>query len=716
MKKLLLLGLLAAAIAAFFWFGGSEYLSLEFVKSQRESFQATYDEKPALVIGVFFLIYVATTALSLPGAVILTLAAGYLFGLVVGIIVVSFASTIGATLAFLSSRFLLRDWVQAKFGQRLRAINLGIERDGALYLFSLRLVPAFPFFVVNLLMGLTPIKLWTYFWASQLGMLMGTAIFVNAGTQLAEVDQVSDVVSPGLIASFVALGLAPWIGKAIMGFVKRRKIYADYTKPKSFDRNLVVIGAGAAGLVSAYIGATVKAKVTLVEANKMGGDCLNTGCVPSKALIKTAHVAYQMRHADRYGLAKVEPTVPFREIIARVQQIITTIEPHDSVERFTDLGVDVVKGYATIVDPWTVEIDLGDGTKKRLTTRSIIIATGGEPFVPDMPGMEQSGYLTSDTMWDVMAQMDAVPSRTVILGGGPIGSELAQSFARLGSDVTQIEMGGRVLSKEDPEVSAAAQTALESSGVTVLIEHKAVRVEGTVGDKSVVAEHKGTEISVPYDMIIVAVGRKARLSGYGLENLGIDTNATVITDEYLATKFPNIYAAGDVAGPYQFTHTASHQAWFASVNALFGMFKRFKADYRVIPWTTFLDPEIAHVGLNETMATEQDVAFEVTRYDLDDLDRAITESETAGFVKILTVPGKDTILGVTIVGQHAGELLAEYVLAMKHGLGLSKVLATIHTYPTMAEANKFAAGEWKRANAPEKLIDIVGKFNTWMRG
>ncbi|MEM7666247.1 MAG: FAD-dependent oxidoreductase [Pseudomonadota bacterium] len=712
MKKLPIIAALVAIIAAYFYFDLGSYLSIDGIKQVAADAAELYEENQFLVLAGFFLIYVAVAAASLPGAAIMTLAAGALFGLVTGTILVSFASTIGATLAFLASRFVLRDSIESRFGDRLKSINEGLERDGAFYLFTLRMIPAVPFFVINLVMGLTRIKTWTFAWVSQIGMLLGTIVYVNAGTQLAQIDSLSGIASPAVIGSFVLLGIAPWIAKGIIGIIKRRKVYKGYTKPQSFDRNLVVIGAGSAGLVSAYIAAQVKAKVTLVEANKMGGDCLNTGCVPSKALIKSAKVAAQMRHADKYGLKPSEPEVPFRETIARVMDVIKAIEPHDSVERYTDLGVDVVQGYAKVIDPWTVEIARNDGDMQRLTARSIIIAAGAEPFVPPLDGLEGSGYLTSDTMWDAFAEMDTAPKRVAVLGGGPIGCELSQALARLGSNVTQVEMASRVLGREDEDVSALAKSSLEEAGVTVLTNHKALRVDGG----ALVVEHDGAEKKVPYDALIIAVGRAARLSGYGLEGLGVDTAKTVNTDEFLATKFPNIFAAGDVAGPYQFTHVASHQAWFASVNALFGQFKKFKADYRVIPAVTFLDPEVARVGLNETEAKEQGVDYEVTTYGLDDLDRAITESETKGFVKVLTPPGKDTILGATIVGSHAGELLAEYVLAMKHKLGLNKILGTIHSYPTMAEANKFAAGNWKKANKPEGLLTYVEKYHAWRRG
>jgi pyruvate/2-oxoglutarate dehydrogenase complex dihydrolipoamide dehydrogenase (E3) component/uncharacterized membrane protein YdjX (TVP38/TMEM64 family) len=712
-KKLAIIAVLAALAAAYFAFDLGQYLTLEGVKAFAADTAAFQRDNPLAVVAGFFLAYVVVTAASFPGAAIMTLAAGALFGVVWGTVIVSFASTIGATLAFLSSRHVLRDSIEARFGERLKAINAGLERDGAFYLFSLRMIPVFPFFMVNLVMGLTRIRTLTYALVSQAGMLLGTFVYVNAGTQLARIDSLSGIASPAVLGSFVLLGIVPWIAKGIIGLIKRRKVYAGFRRPKKFDRNLVVIGAGSAGLVSAYIAATVKARVTLVEAHEMGGDCLNTGCVPSKAIIKSAKVAATMRHADRYGLAAVEPEVPFKAVIARVLDTIRAIEPHDSVERYTGLGVDVVKGYAKIIDPWTVEIALNDGGTQRLTTRSIIIASGAEPVVPPIPGIAESGYLTSETMWQAFAQMDAAPQRVAVLGGGPIGCELSQALVRLGSQVTQVEMADSLLGREDADVSALAREVLEADGVRVLTGHKAVRIEG----RTLIAEHGGAEVQIPYDALIVAIGRKARLTGFGLEDIGVDTGRTVTTDEFLATRFPNIFAAGDVAGPYQFTHTASHQAWYASVNALFGTFRKFRADYRVIPAVTFLDPEVARVGLNEREAAEQGIAVEVTRYELDDLDRAIAESETRGFVKVLTpAGGKDKILGATIVGAHAGELLAEYVLAMKHGIGLNKILGTIHSYPTMAEANKFAAGNWKRANKPDGLLRWVERYHTWMRG
>ncbi len=712
MKKILIAAAIILIAILLYRFGLADYLSLDTLKTRQSEFSGFYAENPVMVIGVFFLIYVISTALSLPGAAILTLAGGALFGLVTGTIIVSFASTIGATLAFLGSRFLLRDWVQAKFGDKLRAINTGVAKDGAFYLFSLRLIPAVPFFVINLAMGLTPIRTWTYYWVSQLGMFFGTLVYANAGTRLAQINSPADILSPGLIGSFVALGLFPWIARWIMGLIKRAQVYKGWKKPKSYDRNIVVIGAGAAGLVSSIIGSTVKAKVTLVEAHKMGGDCLNYGCVPSKALIKSAKVAQMIREADHYGLNATAPAFDFKKVMARVHGAIAAIEPNDSVERYSGMGVDVVEGYAKIVDPWTVEIKRNDGATQQLTTKSIIIATGASPFVPPLPGIEATGYLTSDTLWDEMAKRDTVPARMIVLGGGPIGCELAQSFARLGSKVTLVEMAPRVMIREDEDVSALAAEALAASGVTVLTGHKALRFEG----KKLVVDGGGTEKTIVFDDVLIAVGRAARLKGFGLEELGIEIGKTVAVNDYMETKYPNILAAGDVAGPYQFTHTASHTAWYATVNALFGMFRKYKADFSVIPWVTYIDPEVARVGLNEQEAKEKGTPHDVTIFPLHELDRAITESATQGFVKLLTVPGKDKILGVTIIGQNAGEVIGEYVLAMRHGLGLNKILATVHAYPTMIEANKFAAGKWKKANAPEWAFPWLIKFHNWRRG
>ncbi|WLP93776.1 FAD-dependent oxidoreductase [Psychrobacter sp. M13] len=727
MKKVLIVLVVVLVVAGFFLFGFNDLLTLEGIQARLGQFYEWRNESPLLVGGLFFLAYVLIAAFSLPGAALMTLLAGALFGLWWGLLLASFASSVGALFAFLAARYLLRESFQSKFASKLDSINAGIEKDGGFYLFTLRLLPLFPFFLVNILMGLTNIKTWTYYWVSQIGMLAGTFVYVNAGVQLAQIESLGDIISPTLLASFALLAVFPLIAKKALNWYKARQVYKGWSKPKSFDRNMVVIGAGAAGLVSSYIAATVKAKVTLVEAHKMGGDCLNYGCVPSKSLIKSAKVANSMRHGEKYGLQNVEAEYDFKSVMARIHKIIATIEPNDSVERYTDLGVDVIKGYATIIDPWTIEIASNDAndtnSTQRVSTRSIVIAAGSKPFIPPIEGLENIDYLTSDNLWEKLSHQSSPPKRLVIVGGGPIGCELSQAFARLGSQVTQVQRGEQLLNKEDLEVAEYAKACLEADGVRVLLEHDAVRCERVSTDieadgqssNRLTLKHNGIESAIEFDEIIIAVGRQSRLTGYGLDNLGIDAEKTIVTNDYLETKFPNILAAGDVAGPYQFTHVAAHQAWYAAVNALFGTFKKFKADYRVIPWVTFIDPEVARVGLNEIDANKKNIKYEVTRYDISDLDRAITESQATGWVKVLTVPNKDKILGVTIVGNHAGELLAEYVLAMKHNLGLNKVLGTIHTYPTMSEANKYVAGEWKRNHAPEKLLTWVEKFHKFKR-
>ncbi len=717
-KKLVLMLLIASAAVAFVLLDASRFFSLSYLQQSHAALVDAYTRQPLPVVATYFALYLAVAALSLPGAVVLTLAGGAVFGFGRGLVIVSFASSLGATVSFLVARYVLRSSIEARFGKRLAEINRGITRDGAFYLFTLRLVPLVPFFVINLLMGLTRMKPLTFYGVSQLGMLAGTAVYVNAGTQLAQLGSLKDVLSPGLLGALVMLGVFPLLARGVITLIQRRNVYARWAsvKPKQFDRNLIVIGAGAGGLVSAYIAAAVKAKVTLIEAHKLGGDCLNYGCVPSKALIKSAKIAHQMRHASRYGLEDSQPAFSFKAVMQRIEDVIRAIEPHDSAARYTSLGVEVLQGYAKIINPWTVEINFNDGRMQRLTTRSIVIAAGARPVIPALPGLDVVDALTSDTLWAAFAQLDALPRRIVVLGGGPIGCELAQSFARLGAQVTQVEMAPRLMLSEDAEVSAFVRLALETDGVKVLTAHKALRFDKVDGEKTLTAAHNGSEIRIPFDALICAVGRAARLTGYGLEDLGIPTQRNVDTNEYLQTLYPNIYAAGDVAGPFQFTHVAAHQAWYAAVNALFGSFKKFKVDYRVIPRATFIDPEVARVGLNEQEAIVQGIAYEVTRYGIDDLDRALADSEAQGFVKVLTVPGKDRILGVTIVGAHAADVLAEYVLAMKHGLGLNKILGTIHTYPTLSEANKYAAGEWKRAHQPKALLEWVRRYHDWRRG
>jgi pyruvate/2-oxoglutarate dehydrogenase complex dihydrolipoamide dehydrogenase (E3) component/uncharacterized membrane protein YdjX (TVP38/TMEM64 family) len=709
-RKILVMATLAAVFAVFFHFELGRYFTLAFLQAEFQQLRDFYAQNPLLTLIAFALLYIVVCVLYLPGLSILSLAAGALFGFVWGTVATSFASTLGATCAFLVARFLLHDAVQKKFKRQIAAVNRGIERDGVFYLLTLRLVPVFPFYLINPVMGLTPIKTFTYVWVSQLGMLPFSMVLVYAGTQLAAINSLDEILSPALLGSFALLGLFPWLAKILLQAAQRRRLYRQWPRPKSFDANLVVIGAGSAGLVSAYIAAAVKAKVYLIEQHKMGGDCLHTGCVPSKALIRSARLLDHIRRAQEFGIRSASADFDFPDLMRRVHSIIARIEPHDSVERYTRLGVDCIAGEAKIESPWRVRV--GD---RMITTRNIIIATGARPLIPDIPGLKDIDYLTSENLW----QLQTLPQSLLVLGGGPIGCELAQCFTRLGSKVTLVEMQDRLLGREDPDVSALVMERFQAEEIEVLVRHKAKEFVREKGGNVLICEALDSRNirRVAFDKVLVALGRRAEARSFGLEQLGIEfnDNGTIKVNEYLQTRLPNIYACGDVAGPYQFTHTASHQAWYCAVNALFGGLRKFKADYSVIPWATFTDPEVARVGLNEAEAQERHIPYETTRYDIAELDRAIADNEAQGFIKVLTVPGKDRILGVTIAGSQAGELLAEYVLAMKHGIGLNKILGTIHIYPTLAEANKYVAGAWKKAHAPQGLLAWVERWHRWRR-
>ena len=708
LPKVLLLLAIFAALAAVKVFHLEQYLTLESLNSNRDAIQNYYESNPTQTIALYMTLYIITAALSIPGATILTLAGAAVFGFWLGLVVVSFASTVGGTCAFLASRFLLRDSIQNKFRDKLEGINEGVRREGAFYLFTLRLVPVFPFFLVNMVMGLTPIRTLTFFFVSQVGMLPGTAAYVNAGTQLSQIHSLKGILSFNVLISFAVIGVLPLLAKSIISCFRSRKNIKRFPRPKHYDYNVVVIGAGAAGLVSALIAAAVKAKVALIEKSRMGGDCLNTGCVPSKALIRAAKVVADARRGRDFGLKDTDLPFDFGEVMERVQSAIRKIEPHDSVERYTGLGVECIQGFAKVLSPFTVQVD-----SRTLTTRAIIIASGSGPAVPPIPGLDKIPFLTSDTVWELRT----LPKRLLILGGGPIGCELAQAFGRFGSEVTIVEMASRLLTREDDDVSRFITERFSKEGIKVLTSHKAKLFVAENGNRALLCESESQEIRVEFDQVLLALGRKTRVTGFGLEELGValSSRGTLATDEFLRTNYSNIFVCGDVAGPYQFTHVAAHQAWYASVNALFSPFKKFKADYRVIPWSTYTDPEVARVGLNESDAKEKGIPYQVTRYGMDDLDRAIVDAEDHGFIKVLTPPNSDKILGATIVGTHAADYLTEFVTAMKYGLGLNKILATIHIYPSYGEANKFAAGVWRKAHAPEKVLSYLEVFHRWRR-
>lgn len=707
--RIIVLSVIALLVAGFFFLDLGQYASLDYIKSQQQHFNHYYQQHPVYTVGVYVAVYVLVTALSIPGATVLTLLGGALFGLWTGTMIVSFASTTGAACAFLIARFVAADYFQNKYRHAFEKINAGVAREGAFYLLTLRLIPVVPFFVVNMLMGLTRMRVGMFFIVSQIGMFPATLVYVYAGRQLGQIDSLSGIISGPVLFSLALLGIFPLVAKKTVDAMRAAKVMRRFKKPKRFNYNMVVIGAGAGGLVVSYIAAAVKARVVLIEKHKMGGDCLNTGCVPSKALIRSAKMLSYAVRAKEFGFKKTTVEYEFTDVMKRVRKVIQKIEPHDSAERYTRLGVECISGEAMVVDPYRVKVN-----GKMLTTRSIVVASGARPLVPEIPGLEKIDYLTSDTVWSLKTP----PKRLLVLGGGPIGCELAQAFARFGAQVTLVEMAAQILVREDAEVQDLVAGRFKKEGVKLLTDHKAVEFVKKGRGKQLICEHQGKKIAVPFDEVLIALGRKANVTGFGLEELGVSLTGSgnIEADSYLRTNYPNIYVCGDVTGPYQFTHVAAHQAWYAAANALFSPFKKFAVDYRVIPWATFTDPEVARVGLNEKEAKERGVAYEVTRYGIDDLDRAIADSEGYGLIKVLTVPGRDVILGVTIVGHRASDVIAEFVLAMKHGIGLNKLLGAIHVYPTMAEANKYVAGQWRKGHAPQRMLKLLQWFHAVRRG
>lgn len=704
MKKILIV-LLVFALGAAYHFDLTSYLSFDAVRGQLDNARAEAAAAPLFVGLLLFGIYTAVTALSIPGAVPLTLLTGAIFGLGWGTLIVSFASTLGATLAFLVARYLLRAYLEKRFGSTFSKINAAMEREGARYLFSLRLVPLFPFFLINLLMGLTRIPTLKFYWISQLGMLPGTLVYVNAGSSLAELESPAGILSVEMFVAFALIALLPWVSKWLLGWMDRRRVYQGFKRPAKFDTNMAVIGAGAGGLVSAYIAAAVKARVTLIEGAEMGGDCLNRGCVPSKALIRAGAVVRTIETANKFGVNGTAE-VDFPAVMRQVRQVIAEVEPHDSVERYTGLGVDCVQGWARFVDPWTLEIEQ-QGKLSRLTAENIVLATGAKPRQLQIQGLSDALTLTSDSLWDYLSSLDTAPEHLAIMGSGPVAIELAQALNRLGVRITLVVRSERILKREPTEAAQLVQTQLQAEGVEMLFNAQVSEASST--EQAVLSiQHSGGGCEVTVDRVLFALGREASMAGLGLEALDVDTSE-VHLNEYLQTHFPHIYAVGDLAGPHQFTHAAAHQAWYASVNALFGKFKSFKVDYSLIPRVTFSDPQVAAVGLTVDEAKQRNIGYEVTRFDLEELDRAIAEGEARGYIEVLTSTGSDKILGVTITAPEAGDLLGIFCVAMRHKLGLNKLLSVVHAYPTMNEASKYVAGNWKRAHQPERLL----KFTSW---
>ena len=708
MKRIIIfLLIIALIIFSVIVFDVQNLFTLSALKEKQEQLQTTVDSHPFYSASIFFISYVIFAGLSLPGVIIFTLAAGALFGLLQGTILVSFASTIGAFLAFLVARFFLHDTVQERFSSRLTTINRKINSEGAFYLLFLRLVPVFPFFLVNILMALTPIRAGIYYWVSQVGMLPATILYVAAGAQIAKIDDLGDIVSPSMLFLFLLLGIFPFLAKRLANFLKARVVYKEYKKPDTFGFNTIVLGGGSAGLVAAYTTSTLQGKVVLIEREKMGGDCLNTGCVPSKSILRSAKFIADMRRSKSFGMSKTSYEFQYENIIQRVHSKIATIAPKDSVERYTDLGVECEQGNAHVVSPWEIEVN-----GKHLTAKNIVIATGATPLIPALPGLDQIPYFTTDTIWS----LTELPEHLLIIGAGPIGCELGQAFARLGARVTIVHRRNTILPNEDEEAAKLVEQALTLDHATLCTNFVTEKIVTQDGEHVMHGKHEGTPVQISFSHLLLATGRRPNLGG--LETLQLEKNVAerLVVNDTLQTRFPNVYACGDVTSVMQYTHVASHQAWYAAFNALFRPIKAFKCTLENIPRAIFTDPEIASVGITEKQAIAADLKHQITTFPMDDIDRAITDNATEGFIKVITAGDSDKILGVCIVGEHASELIAEFVLAKTHKLGLNKILQTVHIYPTRSEINRMAAGKWRRSQISSRTINLLSKFQHWRIG
>ncbi|MBT5202301.1 MAG: FAD-dependent oxidoreductase, partial [Gammaproteobacteria bacterium] len=526
----------ASAITLFFIYDLDGLLQLSQLKAQQESLAQMVADQPVESAVFFMAAYILVTGLSLPGATLMTLLAGALFGFYYGSLIVSFASTIGATLAMLTSRFLIREWVESRFSGQAKKINSGMLKEGAYYLFSLRLIPLIPFFVINLALGLTRIRVSVFYVVSQLGMLPATFIYVNAGQELARLDSFEDILSIELLSALLLLAVFPMATKRLVEMFRKRKLRLRFHRPREFDNDIVVIGAGSGGLVSALIGATVNAKVTLIEENQMGGDCLNTGCVPSKSLIRAANLMADIGSADEFGIQVDSAKLDFAEVMARVRGVIKQIEPNDSVERYEAMGVDVRTGHAEIISPFEVAVG-----GKSITTRNIVVATGAAPIWIEIDGLPADRCFTSETIWN----LTELPANLIVIGAGAIGVELSQAFARLGSKVTLVEQADRILVNEDVDVSERISQCLQNDAIEIKTNYRALRAETDGNGIHLVCQGE-EQAKIPFDAVLLALGRLPRTKGFGLENLGVELldNGAIKVDEYLRTQYDNIYAVG----------------------------------------------------------------------------------------------------------------------------------------------------------------------------
>jgi pyruvate/2-oxoglutarate dehydrogenase complex dihydrolipoamide dehydrogenase (E3) component/uncharacterized membrane protein YdjX (TVP38/TMEM64 family) len=699
-------------------------------------------------------VYILACVLFIPGS-LLTLGAGFVFGIVVGTITVSIASTLGATAAFLLGRTLARPWIEARVAHRpkFRALDEAVRRQGFKIVLLTRLSPIFPFNLLNYTFGLTRVSLRDYILASWIGMLPGTVMYVYLGTTLKTLADLAAGNVPTSVGQQVLFGAGLVATVAVTVLITRlaRKALQeaippptrqteplahgdlampntvqvlpddvhnqtlvanvhprDWVNPQPQSRyNLVVIGAGTGGLVCAAGAAGLGARVALVEKHLLGGDCLNVGCVPSKALLRAARAYADVRDAAGFGVT-VPPgaKVDFPAVMERMRRLRAGISPNDSAARFHSLGVDVFLGAAHFTGPDAVEVN-----GQTLRFARAVIATGGRPIQPPIPGLAEAGFQTNETIFSLME----LPRRLAVIGAGPIGCELVQAFARFGSQTFLVGKQPQILPREDPDAAQLVETALQHDGVQLLLGHDLRRVERSGGERVLCLESPHGPKEIRVDDILVAVGRVPNVDGLNLEAAGVahDSRIGVQVDDRLRTTSPRIYAVGDVCSRYQFTHAADAMARLAIQNALFFGGARLSA--LTIPWCTYTDPEIAHVGLYERQAQEQGIAVQTLTQPLDGVDRALLDGETAGFVRVHLRRGTDKILGATIVARHAGDMISELTLAMTGGLGLRTPARTIHPYPTQAEAIKKVADAYNRTRLTPFVKRMLDKWMAWTR-
>ncbi|MBA3536096.1 MAG: FAD-dependent oxidoreductase [Tatlockia sp.] len=699
---ILLLGLLIL----FFSLRLDKYLTFTSLRENRATLISWTKEHFFMAALLYMSCYTLAVAASVPGAVFLTLAGGFLFGVVFGTVFVIVSATLGATALFFAVRTSFGDWLAKSALSWLGRMREGFQQNAFSYLLMLRLVPLFPFWVVNIVPALLGVDAKTFIITTFFGILPGSIVYVMVGNGLSHVFEANQTPNLGII--FDIKVLLPLLALAALSFIpilyKRVNPKEQKKNPKTnqIKCDLSIIGAGAGGLSVAAVAAQLGLKVVLLESGKMGGDCLNYGCVPSKSLLAAGKIAYQLRHAAQFGISSKGLEIDFKKVMQQVHAVIKVLAKNDSVERFESLGVQVIKAVARFSGVNTLVAQ-----DRVIEARRIVIATGSSPFKPPIPGLEDTPYLTNETIFNLTEQ----PKHLIVIGGGPIGCELAQAFSMLGSKITLIE-GFNLLPKDDVDCVAILRAQLKAMGIIIHEQAKVLGVEPHAhGGIKVSINQAGEKLAIRGSHLLIATGRRANVENLDLEKAGIVySNKGIEVNSRLQTSNRRVYALGDVVGPYQFTHMATYQAGIVLRNIAFKI--PAKVDYRAIPWVTYTLPEIAHVGLlAEEALKHADIQF--TEWSFLENDRAQTEHSLEGKIKIIS-DKKGRVLGVTIVGAHAGELILPWVIAIREKRTLRSFTDAVSPYPTLSEISKRVAGEFYKSklfsNKTRWLVGLLKKL------